>query len=152
MQIQIFTIPIISNKEDLELLNRFLRSHKIIDVEQQLINTKQGDYWSFCIRYLVGAVSFQQSTKKKTDYKEKLDEKSFANFSILRECRKQIASQDAVPAYAVFTDEELAGIACMPEIVPAKMIAIKGIGDKKTERFANRIVDLYNQKINEKGK
>jgi len=34
MQIQIFTIPIISNKEDLELLNRFLRSHKIIDVEQ----------------------------------------------------------------------------------------------------------------------
>ena len=152
MQIQIFTIPIISSKEDLELLNRFLRSHKIIDVEQQLVNTKQGDYWSFCVRYLSGNVSFNTAAKKKVDYKEKLDEKSFTNFTILRECRKQIASQDAIPAYAVFTDEELAGIACLYELIPEKMIAIKGIGDKKIERFAKRIVELFNQKINEKSK
>ena len=45
------------------------------------------------------------------DYKEVLDEKTFALFSKLREKRKVLAEKDAVPVYSVFTNEQLAQMA-----------------------------------------
>ena len=36
MQIKIFTIPVIADDNDVDELNRFLRSHKIIDVRREL--------------------------------------------------------------------------------------------------------------------
>ncbi len=45
----------------------------------------------------------------------------------------------------VFTDEELAALAKLDELSHKKMLSIKGIGDKKVERFAERIISEFNQ-------
>ena len=45
-----------------------------------------------------------------------LDGRTFEVFSKLRVFRKQIAERDAVPAYAVYTDAELAEIAKLERI------------------------------------
>ena len=58
----------------------------------------------------------QTASKEKVDYKLVLSEADFSLFSRLREIRKQIAIADAVPAYAVFTDEELAGIPFLVQV------------------------------------
>jgi len=50
-----------------------------------------------------------------------------------------------MPVYAVFTNEELASIAALEEILPETIKKIKGIGDKKTERFGKRLVEQYNR-------
>ena len=55
-----------------------------------------------------------------------------------------------MPAYAVFTDEELAGIARLPVLEVSKLISIKGIGDKKVEKYGNQLIELFKSKI-EKG-
>ena len=81
------------------------------------------------------------------DYKELLNESEFAIFSKLRACRKILAANDAVPAYAVFTDEELAGIARLPVLEVGKLIAIKGIGDKKVGKYGSQIIELFKSKI-----
>jgi superfamily II DNA helicase RecQ len=39
-----------------------------------------------------------------------LDDATFKRFSALREIRKRVGQEDGVPAYAVFTDAELAEI------------------------------------------
>lgn len=64
--------------------------------------------------------------------------------------RKIFAANDAVPAYAVFTDEELAGIARLPVLEVSKLISVKGIGDKKVEKYGNQLIELFKSKI-EKG-
>lgn len=71
-----------------------------------------------------------------------LSEAEFAVFSKLREIRKQIATNDAVPAYAVFTDEELAGIAKLPVIEENKFLTVKGIGEKKVAKYGKQFVEM----------
>ena len=75
------------------------------------------------------------------DYKTVLDENTFLKFSILREIRKKIALDEGIPAFAIFTDEELAGLAKLPEITPKSMGSIKGIGEKKIEKYAKFFMD-----------
>ncbi|MBP7498189.1 MAG: HRDC domain-containing protein [Bacteroidales bacterium] len=144
MQIKIFNVALGDNGEMLIEMNRFLAANKVLEIEQKFYQNEKGAYWSFCVRYLNNAtVTYPgQSNRHKPDYKEILNEKEFAIFSKLRECRKVLAANDAVPAYAVFTDEELAGIARLPELEPAKLIRVKGIGDKKVEKYGKQIIDL----------
>ena len=155
MQIKVFTIPISDTGEMQTEMNRFLAANRILKIEQYFYQNEKGGYWSFCVRYLSANLTNLQllSSKKKIDYKEVLSESEFAIFSKLREGRKIIAANDAVPAYAVFTDEELASIACLPSIEENKLIAIKGIGDKKIEKYGKPLLDLYTASIkdNEKG-
>jgi superfamily II DNA helicase RecQ len=133
MQIKIFTIPILGGEVLNDEMNRFLRSKTILQTENQLINHPQGVHWCFCIKYLDGIPENLQ--KPKVDYKELLDDASFQRFSRMREIRKQIAKKEAIPAYAVFTDEELAELAKTGELDAKVMSSIKGIGEKKVEKY-----------------
>lgn len=146
MQVRVFNIPIGDTGEMQSELNRFLAINRVLEIEQHFYQNEKGAFWSFCVRYLVNNNGSYQSVagKQKLDYKEQLTESEFAVFSKLRECRKIIAANDAVPAYAVFTDEELAGIARLPFIEVNKLIAVKGIGDKKVEKYGKPLLDLFN--------
>lgn len=155
MQIRIFNIPINDAGEMQAELNRFLSASRVLEIEQHFYQNEKGACWSFCVRFLNGNnTTFQPATaKQKTDYKEVLTENEFAIFSKLRVCRKTLAANDAVPAYAVFTDEELAGIACLPVMEADKLISVKGIGDKKVEKYGKPLLDLFKSLVpaNEKG-
>lgn len=140
MNIKTFTISIFDDGSMQEEMNRFLRGNKIIDVTQEMVQLNTGAYWYFCVKYL-NRGNTQSGNKKRVDYREILDEATFKKFSKLREIRKKIAANDAVPAYMVFTDEELAAIAKMAVITPKEMLKIKGVGEKKVEKYANRIVE-----------
>lgn len=134
MQIKIFTIPLFGNEEAVEELNKFLRGNKVVDISKNLV--QQGDltYWSFCITYLVGAPSKVQQfgdRKEKVDYKQILGDAEFARFALLRAIRKQLADADAVPAFAVFTDAELAEMAKMKELTTKTLLSINGVGEKR---------------------
>lgn len=141
MQIKLFTIPIGDNGTALEEMNRFLRTNKILEVQNQLISNENGAYWCFCVRYIEKAFNPATDHPAKVDYKQVLDEATFKRFSRLREIRKKIAADESIPAYAVFTDEELAGLAKLDAVTPQSMLSVKGIGDKKVERFARYFMD-----------
>jgi superfamily II DNA helicase RecQ len=155
MQVRIFTIPISDNGEMQAEMNRFLSVSRVLEIEQHFFQNEKGASWCFCVRYLSSSTSTYSSSnqRQKIDYREVLNENEFAIFSKLREYRKIIAANDAVPAYAVFTDDELAGIARLPVLEVSKLIAVKGIGDKKVEKYGNQLIDLFQSKIvkDEKG-
>ncbi len=143
MQIKLFTIPIFDSGAVLDEMNRFLKTNKILEVQNELVSNDNGANWCFCVRYIEKSFNQKSDYKSKIDYKQVLDDATFKKFSKLREIRKKVAADQGIPAFAVFTDEELAGLAKLDTITQKGMLSIKGIGDKKVERFAKHFINDF---------
>ena len=147
MQVKLFTIPLFDNEAELNEMNGFLRAQKVLTIDKQFVSLGENAYWSFCVTYLnlskqtTATQNAQRSNK--IDYKEVLDVATFAVFSNLRTIRKQIAENEAIPAYAVFTDSELAEIAKLENIDMAHLQSIQGIGQKKAEKYGQILCEQY---------
>lgn len=149
MQLKIFDITSVGSEETMETVNRFLRSVKVLDIDRQFYySSDKVGHWSLLVTYLpqtagaASSVPFER--REKIDYKSVLSEADFEKFSRLRALRKQLAESDAVPAYAVFTDAELAQIAQLPSIDVMSVLKIQGIGEKRIEKYGKLITDRYN--------
>jgi ATP-dependent DNA helicase RecQ len=68
-------------------------------------------------------------------------------FSRLRECRKQVAIEQGVAAYIIFTDEELSNLAQLGELTEKSMLSVNGVGIKKVEKYGKRILELYENAV-----
>jgi hypothetical protein len=90
MNIKNFTISIFDDGSMQEELNKFLKGNKVLDITQEMVQLNNSAYWCFCVKYLERAVNYTKSdsSKKRVDYKEKLDEATFKKFSALRVLRK----------------------------------------------------------------
>lgn len=143
MQIKIFSVPVSGDERLEEELNHFLRANKVIDIRKELAMPGGGCCWTFCITYLQESrptEAARQGSGAKVDYKEVLEPEAFERFANLRKVRKQIAESEAIPAFAVFTDAELAEMAKLQELTLAAMQGIAGIGKKKLEKYGNAFV------------
>lgn len=152
MQIKLFTIPITDSGAFLEEMNRFLRANKVLEVENQFVSNERGASWCFCVKYLPSVPGYQKTENIKKDFKSELSADVFKVFSNLREIRKQIAVEDAIPAYAVCTDQELAEIAALNEINENTLKSVKGFGDNKYKKYGQHFIQWYQSKAkDEKG-
>lgn len=140
MQIKIFTIPILGGEAFNEELNTFLRSHRIISVEDQFVQSGSGGWWVFKVQYGEGAAPANDRERVRVDYKQVLDEATFKRFADLRDIRKKISDAESIPAYVIFTDEELAEMAKLEALTEADMKNIKGIGKKKMEKYGRHFL------------
>ena len=52
MQYKIFSIPVLGGNEETEIMNKFLRSVRVVETKKELINYDTGCYWTFCITYI----------------------------------------------------------------------------------------------------
>jgi superfamily II DNA helicase RecQ len=138
MKIRIFTCPVFDGEEDVKELNSFLSSVKVLDIQSNFFNAGNAAYWSFCVRFIDQQNSM---AKEKTDYKKLLSKEQFDIFSSLRIFRKQISEKEAIPAYAVFTDEELAQIVSLEKIEESSIVTVKGIGQKRFEKYGNQLIE-----------
>lgn len=146
MLIKIYTIPVELPELMNEEMNKFLRSHNVLSVNHYIVQQESGSYWTFCVKYMNDNPPPQSfSSKEKVDYRTVLSETDFEKFSKLRECRKAIAKEEAIPAYAVFTDSELAELVKLESLDLASVKKISGIGAGKSERYGQRIIDLYHR-------
>lgn len=147
MQIRVFTIPVLGGERANEEMNAFLRSKQVLQEEHRLLETAGGPVWCFFIKYLEGGEQ-PKSGQERVDYREVLDEESFERFSALRDVRKKIAEEDGLKVFQVFTNWELAELAKLEQLRLEAMKTVKGIGEKKLERFGERFIKYAG---NEKG-
>ena len=132
-------MPAVGGEDINEEMNAFLRGHKVLQVEQQLVSGTEGTHWTFCIRYIQGDKTTGKAERRsRKDYRSELSPEAFDRFSKLRKVRKQIAEEDSIPAFAVFTDEQLSYLSQLKELSDAAMKSVKGIGEKKIEKYAER--------------
>ncbi len=145
MQVQVFSIPTFDSQTAINEMNSFLRSHQIIDVERQLIKRETFEYWAIFVRYddVSAPPKVAFSKNEKVDYMKVLDEPTFKIFNELRKHRKTLSEKEGVPIYAIFSNEELAKIAALPDMSAQNITKIKGIGAAKAEKYGEAIIKLF---------
>ena len=146
MQYKFFTIPAIGGDWAWaeEELNAFLRSHRVLTVQRELANNgSQNCCWSFCVEYMDG----EQTTGKdrwekreKVDYRTILNDEEFSRFRIYRDIRKKLSEEEAIPAYAIMVDEQLAELARQSSVDESTLKKLKGFGEKKFEKYGVRFL------------
>lgn len=142
MQFRVFSIAATGDLDGEEELNRFLRSHRVVSVEKQLVVEGGSAYWCFCVEHLLGPQASGTGSKgrSRVDYKEVLSEGDFAVYARLRDVRKKKAGEEAVPMYTVCTNEQLAEMARTRVATIADLKKIDGFGEAKAAKYGESLL------------
>ena len=126
-------------------LNAFCASHRVASVDKALIQDGANSYWSICVGYHEGTDKSVVARKGRIDYREVLNEADFAIFVRLRNLRKMLAEREGVPAYALFTNEQLAEMVTTRAASLADLQTIDGIGDAKSKKYGEAFLTELRQ-------
>lgn len=144
-QFKTFVLPSESDAASEVALNTFLRSHRIVSVAK----TYDAGTWRFCVEWLDGASGDTNGRSLKyaerVDYMKVLSPEVFAVFARLREKRKELAQQAAVPPFTVATDAQLAEMAKIKEPSLAKLGAIEGIGEARLKSYGEAFLSVLTE-------
>ncbi len=129
-------------------LNAFCSSRRILGVDKHFVQNGPDSYWAFCISYMDQSAPSVQG-KSKIDYKDVLSEQDFTIYAELRTLRKAIAESNGVPAYAVFTNDQLATMVRDRITTRSDMAKIPGVGEAKVNKYADAFIQLLVKAMNE---
>ena len=148
MKLHFFAIDArIPDEEDVQELNRILATERIVSVDKQLVVQESGSYWSICVTSAAvkSKDSKPGSRPKRIDYRDVLNEQDFSIFARLRTLRKELAERDGVPAYALFTNEQLADLVRKRVTSKQAMEAIQGVGAGRIEKYGDTFLNLLKE-------
>ena len=147
MQWSFFRISVVGG-EAADDFNRFLRSVRVLTVNREFVSQGEGSFWALAVEYLPQEGSLSRparaagSSAAKVDYKAELPAEDFAYFARLREWRKLMANQEAVPVYTIFTNEQLAEIAKRRCSSLSALGEIDGIGQGRLDKYGAAVLDI----------
>lgn len=130
-----FNIPVCDAEEASEEVNRFLGAHRIVAIDRQFVHDGPNSAWALCITYIQPANRPPPGRRGRIDYREVLTEADFSVFVKLRELRKTLADQEGVPAYALFTNEQLAEMVRRHVRTAGALREIDGVGAARVEKY-----------------
>lgn len=146
MQLRFFTIPVLGGEDAAAELNAFLAAQRIQSVERQLVQAGHGSLWVLCVAYEAageGRPSGTASARRgKVDYREVLNEADFAVYARLRTLRKAMADTEGVPAYALFTNEQLAEMVTRRVASVGALREVPGVGEARVEKYGAAFLKL----------
>lgn len=149
MLLHFFMIPVGSAKESEADLNQFISQNRIVNIEKHFVADGSNSFWSVCVTTAPSQTALRthnSSIRRSTvDYKQILSPEDFAVFAELRKLRKQIAEAEGIPAYAVFTNEQLAGIVKNKVRSNTGLAAIEGVGQVRVDKHAQRFLSCLIQ-------
>ena len=149
-----FTIPAGGDDRMEEGLNSFLSSHSILDVKQEFhAGFGTMGTWCFCVRWKDKRGSGEVPLKSgRKDYKEILGEADFSLYLRLRELRKTVASREELPAFTVFTNDQLAEMARLRPAGATAFKAIEGVGDSRYRKYGEEFLSFLSKSDSSKDK
>lgn len=145
MRVKFFAVPALAPGEAEEELNRFLAAHRVLAVDRHLVSADRAAYWALCVSYLDGEATPSPLKRGKIDYKEVLSEPDFALFARLRSLRKDLAEREGVPAYALFTNEQLAAMVTRRVRTASDLGALAGVGAARVEKYGEAFLALLRE-------
>lgn len=147
IQYKLFIVPFYDIQDSESELNRFLRSVKVIHIDQEFVSNGHNSFWRFTIEYtaIPGKSSTSKSTgsgKKRIDYREVLSPEDFVLYTRLREWRNGEAAEEGQAPYHIFTNEQIAEMAKARMTTKTEMGKIKGIGESRVEKYAASVLNI----------
>lgn len=145
MQLKLFIVPVKNMDAAEQEMNAFLRGQRVLAVKKEFVADGENSFWTFCVEYQepaggMGAARAGDGRGAKVDYKELLSAGDFALFCRLREWRKAAAEKDAIPVYAVLSNEQLAQIARRRPATFAELRETDGLGEAKSQRYGEAVL------------
>jgi superfamily II DNA helicase RecQ len=133
-----------------EAVNRFCGAHRVVSVEKQFVQDGERSYWALCVNYLDASkasedISLSPLRKGKIDYRTVLNEHDFALYARLRSLRKTLSEQEGIPAYALFTNEQLAAMIQKRVTSKAALGTIPGVGAGRLDKYGDAFLQLLQQ-------
>jgi len=137
MRFHFLTIPAFDPDAAQDALNAFCAQHRIVASDRHFVDRGVDSFWAVCVTWVEGsAAAFPtQAKRERVDYREVLGEADFAVYSELRRLRKQLAEREGVPAYAIFTNEQLAAMVQRRVATAQGLGAIEGVGEARVDKF-----------------
>lgn len=135
MPFKSFMVPVSHGEWAERELNQFLKTHRVLHVEQRWVDQGVNSFWAVWVDYVeastpvaggqgVGGSQAAAGAKKKVDYKERLSPEDFDVYLQLRNLRKEMAAEEGWALYAVFTNEQLAQAAEQRPLSKADLLKI----------------------------
>ena len=151
MKYRFFKIPVQEPEAQTEELNRLLGQYRILSVDRHLVVDGERSFWALSVCYAdtetapgtPGAAA--RGDKPKVDYREVLNQQDFAVFAALRSLRKELSQREGVPAYALFTNEQLAAMVQGRVRSAAALGEIEGVGKARVDKYAAAFLAVLNQ-------
>jgi len=154
IQFKFFSIPI-NDKDVLEAeLNLFLRSIRLITVHRELVSQDGRSYWAIAVEYVTDVTKDERKSsaaRRRIDYKDELSPEDFAVFVQLRDWRKEIAGQEAVQLYTVFTNDQLATMVEKKITSKIGLREINGIGNARIEKYGDSVLSILKKAFESPG-
>jgi len=146
MALRFFIVPVRDSVDSEQELNRFIGGHKVLSIDRHLIDQGMNSFWAICVDYLnslaAETTGLANLSRSRVDYKTILPPDEFEVFSRLRDLRKELAQIEAVPVYALFTNEQLAQMVQRRCHSKSDLASIEGVGDVKIDKYADRLLPL----------
>jgi superfamily II DNA helicase RecQ len=151
VRFRFFTIPLHGGEDQAQELNRFLAGHRLLAIDRQFVADGANSAWAICVSFdengaemaprPVGSVG----KRGKVDFKDILGAEEFAVFARLRALRKERAEAEGVPAYALFTNEQLAEMVQRRVVSATALREIPGIGEARIEKYAEGFLAILQE-------
>lgn len=143
MQHAFFMISGLPDADEVEELNRFLRSVRVLQIDRSFSESRGS--WFLAVEYQVGSPAKPQrggGRRGRVDYREILEPSVFALFDRLRGWRKEQGESEGVAPYVIFTNEQLAAVARLEEFSLANLAGIDGIGEARLQKYGEKLLEL----------
>jgi len=149
VRFRFFLVSVHSAEDATTALNQFLAGHRILAIDRQFVADGANSAWASC-------VSFDDSNadatprsaigkRGKVDFKDTLSPPEFAVFARLRALRKERADAEGVPAYALFTNDQLAEMVQRRVTSAAALREISGVGEARVEKYGEAFLDIVKE-------
>lgn len=149
VQYRVFQYPLPADP-DLEDLNEFLAGHRVATVNQQIVSTSAGAMLVFVVQTSpTPADSKRSRSTPRIDYREVLSDREFQIFSQLRDQRKELADEEGVPVYTIFTNAQLAEMVQKKISAAAELTNIRGVGNSRAEKYGAQMVAILCEALRE---
>lgn len=148
MRFHFVVVPIHDSATAEAELNQFLGSHRVVSVDRQFVSDGPRSVWAVCVAYADTSAQVQAPSdgaggkKARIDYRETLSADQFQIFVKLRDWRKAISDKEAVPPYAVFTNEQLAEMVRRAVRSTVELGRIDGIGPSRIEKYGAAVLAI----------
>lgn len=149
MKFRFFHIPVLGGEAAGADLNQFCNGKRIATVEKHFVNDGANSFWAVCVSFWDGQVKppSEVAKKSKVDYREVLSPADFAVYVKLRQLRKTLSEQDGVPAYALFTNEQLAHMVENRVTTDKGLLALVGVGKGKLEKYGQPFLEILSREF-----
>ncbi|MEE8526802.1 MAG: HRDC domain-containing protein [Thermoanaerobaculia bacterium] len=141
MKEKFFAVPALDPADAEEELNHFLSGHRVLAIDRQLVHDSTAAYWAVCVTWVDGGAGKAPIKRGKIDYREVLPPAEFSVFARLRSLRKTLADKEGVPAYALFTNEQLATMVRQRISTADELGKIVGVGPARVDKYGSAFLE-----------